>query len=154
LSTVCYLTGSDRERGSRLVLECLKIAAGLIVACLAVGGPAGQEPLSQAPGTEFVGAVNLRSKNLKVDGTVFIPSTVRRADAVIVIVNWGTTQELIFDRSPWRETLARNASAVLLHVRFTEMVAEPGPRAEGAFWDAGSGAGEGLLALLKQLSPV
>ena len=133
-----------------MVHACRRIAAGVIVTCFAVSMPTAQEPLPQAPGTEFVGAVNLRNRNLKIDGTIFFPSSVRRADVVIVIVNWGATQEMLFDRSPWRR-LAQSVAGALLHVRITEMDFGQGPRAEGSFWDAGLGAGEGLLALLNRL---
>lgn len=134
-----------------MVLERYRVATlGVIVTCLVAGVQTAQDPLPLTHGTEFNGAVSLLSKNLKFDGTIFVPSTVRRADAVIVIVNWGATQELIFDRRPWRR-LAQTVTGALLHVRMTEMTAAPGPRTEGPFWDAGSGAGEGLLALLGRL---
>jgi predicted esterase len=126
------------------------VASGILLTCVTGSSHPGQETLPEAPGTEFVAAVNLRERNLKLDGTMFFPSSVRTAHVVIVIVNWGSTQELLFDRRPWRN-LAQTVNGALVHVRFTEMLFGQGSRAAGTFWDAGLGFGEGLVTLLNRL---
>jgi ankyrin repeat protein len=58
----------------------------LIYAAAPSSGPMAQRAADQVPGAEFVAGANLREKNVKAEGTIFVPDRARRVRAVIVLV--------------------------------------------------------------------
>jgi hypothetical protein len=87
-----------------------------------------QRGVDQVPGAEFVSGANLTDKNVKAEGTIFLPDNTRRVRAVIVLAeSWPGA-----DRSPrrpfvdlavgrfrdqaWRR-LSETSECALLHLR-------------------------------------
>ena len=73
-------------------------------------------------GTQIAGAFNLLERGVSADGILFLPSTVPRARAIIVVINWG----LGFNASgsaDWRR-FAASVNAALVGVRFNTISGE------------------------------
>src|SRR5262245_19805613 len=71
---------------------CLCVARRLVAAQ--------QHPLELVPGVEFVASANLTEKNVKADGTIFVPDNVPRVRAVIGLVEgWPGADRGIYDTS-------------------------------------------------------
>ena len=103
-------------------------------------------------GKEYGGAVNLRAQGLKVEGALYLPRTVARIRAVLVLINsgtsWGGLAASVYPDAEVR-TLAATAEAGLLLLRVT-------PLDTGGFMyfvtNATAGADEGLIQLLDRLA--
>jgi dienelactone hydrolase len=66
--------------------------------CTAPRLAAAQRPAELMAGSEFVAGANLSEKNIKADGTIFVPDDVRRVRAVIVLVeSWPGSDRGIYD---------------------------------------------------------
>lgn len=81
------------------------------------------------PGTELAGAVNLPSRNLKAEGTLFLPEkTPSRFRVVIVVMNHGETETWMLTGlnpySAWHK-VAETIGAGLLHLRISPIRAFP-----------------------------
>jgi len=90
-----------------------------------------------------------RSPSIKVDGSLFLPSTTSEAGAVVVLVSSGgesgdALTESVYNDPQWRK-LAETLHAPLLSVRIQ------GP-AQLVVRDATTGSGQGLLMLLERLA--
>lgn len=102
-------------------------------------------------GAEFAAAANLTEKNIKAEGTIFVPRKVPRVLAVIVTVGRGP---LLVERTAepfyfWR-TLSEASKCALLYLRLETIRPEP---AAGAVFirDAAAGGADALLAILQRL---
>ena len=59
---------------------------------------AAQDPAELVSGAEFAAGANLTGKNVKVDGTIFVPDAARRVSAVIVLVgSWPGADRGVYD---------------------------------------------------------
>lgn len=108
------------------------------------------------PGDEFVAAVNLRDKNVKATGTLFVASSVKRVRAVIVLTERGPrtpmTAQSRFGDMNWRK-MAEGCVCALLHFRLDTI--RPIPELTLAYdvlRNAGIGGGDALLGLMERLS--
>jgi pimeloyl-ACP methyl ester carboxylesterase len=73
----------------------------IAVLCLCVGPRvvAAQGSVELVPGTEFTAGANLTAKNVKADGTIFVPDRSRRMSAVIVLVeSWPGADRGVYDQ--------------------------------------------------------
>jgi hypothetical protein len=103
--------------------------------------------LNQVSGPEFAGAVNLRGKDLKIEGRLFTPENVSRVRAVIVAIGWGLGP-YFYDDPQVRELLRATESALLL-ARMSSI----STRLSHTFaLDAAAGGADGLSALLDYLA--
>ena len=99
-------------------------------------------------GMEFAASVNLRAKGVKVEGLIFLPAKVNRAQAVIVVIGWGRGFD-VYQDSEWRK-LSAVLQAGLLQARITPIDTETqgGPFVNSA----DRGGGDGLLMLMERLA--
>ena len=101
-------------------------------------------------GAEFAAAANLTEKNIKAEGTIFVPHNVPRVLAVIVTVG----RAPLVDRAgepfyAWR-TLSETSGCALLYLRLGTI--RPEPAAGDVFVrDAAAGGADALLAILQRL---
>lgn len=95
-------------------------------------------------GAEFAAAVNLPAKDVKVEGTLLVPATVRRVRALIVVTKWGLGEDFYNDRDVL--PLLQATESALLLARFSDMSAK---RFRNVF--AADGA-DGLVSLLERLA--
>ena len=75
---------------------------------------------NETRGVEFAAGVNVRAKDEKAEGLLFVPRNVSHARAVIVVIKYGLGFDNIFYDPRWRK-LAASADAPLLWVRFSEI---------------------------------
>jgi hypothetical protein len=97
-------------------------------------------------GAEFVSGVNLRERDVKIDGVLFIPQQVARIRAVIVAPAWGIGADFYADESVKRLAAATGTAllrATMSHIQTTGMgiVSQ----------NAALGGAEALLLLLRRL---
>jgi hypothetical protein len=103
--------------------------------------------LNRVRGSEFAGAVNIRQKDLKIEGRLFVPENVLRVRAVIVTVLFGRGPDF-YDDPRVRELLGTTESALLL-ARMTSI----STRLTNAFaLDAAAGGVDALPMLLNNLA--
>ena len=101
-------------------------------------------------GAEFAAAANLIEKNIKAEGTIFLPQRVPRVRATIVTVG----RAPLVNRSAepfylWR-TLSETSECAVLYLRLATI--RPDPSAGDAFIrDAAAGGADALLAILQRL---
>ena len=101
-------------------------------------------------GAEFAAAVNLTEKNIKAEGTIFVPHKVPRVLAVIVTVG----RAPLVDRAAepfyvWR-TLSETSKCALLYLRLGTI--RPEPAAGDVFVrNAAAGGADALLGVLQRL---
>src|SRR5260370_14857726 len=98
-------------------------------------------------------AVNLLRKDVKVEGTLFLPQKVGRVRAVIVVINWGIGQSVYRDDPQWRR-LAETLESGLLHARVSDIgpIGTDTPVAAQVVRNAAVGGADGLLMLLRRLA--
>jgi hypothetical protein len=107
----------------------------------------------RSEGRDIAAAVNLPDKDVKVEGTLFIPQNVKRVRAVIVLFNSGIAWNGMggaFYSDPELRRLAAALECALLLPRFTEMQWGTGI---GVLANAALGSGEALIRLLDRLAP-
>lgn len=102
----------------------------------------------ETPGVELVAAANLRQKDVKVEGTLFLPTKVSRVRAVIVAINWGLGEPVYRDGQV-RRLLETTESAFLL--AGISRIAT-GTDSITVVDDAALGGADGLLMLLRDLA--
>jgi pimeloyl-ACP methyl ester carboxylesterase len=81
--------------------------------------PAVQDETTPVPGREIAAALNLHQKDIKADGTLFLPREVRQFRAVVVVMNHGDS-EPVYQDPEWRKAAEALASG-LLHVRISRI---------------------------------
>jgi len=109
------------------------------------------------PGVEFAAATNLSDRNVKATGIVFVPESVPRAHAVIVLIERGPTTPMAaqsrFGDASWR-TLSGKCACALLYVRLDTI--RPIDFSTGAAVDvlrnALLGGADAVLSLLNTLA--
>jgi hypothetical protein len=99
-----------------------------------------------ALGMDVAAAVNVHTKDVKAEGTLFIPLKVSRARIVLVVIDYGLGFQLSVSE-PWRK-LAETVDGALLGVRFSKI----GPSVQkGLAVTDDDGREEALLGLLQRL---
>ncbi len=78
-----------------------------------------QKETNRARGRELAAAVNLHQKDMKAEGTLFLPREVDQLRAVIVVMNWGISQH-VYEDPQWRN-LSEALASGLLHVRISNI---------------------------------
>jgi hypothetical protein len=70
------------------ILSCL---AGIVAVGITVNATfvTAQSDIGEVRGSELAASVNLIKKDVKIDGTFFLPKKVDRVRAVIVVIGWG-----------------------------------------------------------------
>lgn len=125
------------------VLAALSVYASPDV-CLAQRG---SDPV---PGAESIAAADLTDKNIKAEGTIFVPQKVARVQAVLVTV--GRAPLVVRPAEPfymWR-TLSEASECAVLYLRLGTI--RPDPSAGDVFIrDAAAGGADALLAILGRL---
>ena len=105
----------------------------------------------EVQGAEFAAAANLTEKNIKAEGTIFVPHKVPRVLAIIVTVG----RAPLVDRTAepfylWR-TLSETSKCALLYLRLGTI--HPEPAAGDVFVrDAAAGGADALLAIIQRLA--
>jgi hypothetical protein len=95
---------------------CADLALIVVIAVSHDAQPlACQSDTDPVRGRELAAAVNLHQKDIKAEGTLFVPREVRHVRAVIVVINWGMSQYL-YEDPRWRK-LSEGLALGLLHVR-------------------------------------
>ena len=137
----------------------------LLVLIALIGGSPGlhgqgpvQPPFRLVPGMELGASVNLTDRNVKAAGTLFLATKTERARAVVVLMNYGPTEELMLTGSNpysiWHAQCEEQGYG-LLHLRVSPIQAPaPGsqnPNAEPQR-NAAAGGAEALTVLLKMLA--
>ncbi len=77
-----------------------------------------QDETNPVRGRELAAAVNLHQKDMKAEGTLFLPHEVRQFRAVIVVINWGPLSQYLFEDPQWRK-LSEALASSLLQVRIS-----------------------------------
>jgi dienelactone hydrolase len=94
---------------------------------------AAQPPADLVTGAEFTAGANLTEKNVKADGTIFVPDAARRVPAVIVLVEgWPGADRGVYDASGRK---IGDAEAYRLGFRDPRDTADGGDLAVGRFRD-------------------
>jgi hypothetical protein len=76
------------------------MCVAIICSCIGPRVAAAQAPVGQIPGAEFTAGANPTAKNVKADGTMFIPDNTRRVRAVIVLVeSWPGADRGLYDNT-------------------------------------------------------
>lgn len=104
--------------------------------------------IDRVPGMEFSAAVNLQPKDVKVEGTIFVPSAVTRVRVVLVTFEFGLGYNLI--RSPQWPKLLASVEGAGLSVRFSSI--GPGVQKGLAAANAEGAGTDALIAVLQRLS--
>jgi dienelactone hydrolase len=99
-------------------------------------------------GPEFAAAVNLRQKDAKVEGRLFLPQKVSRLRGVVVVIGWGLGFQ-VYDDPAWRK-LAENLEFGLLRATLSHIAARKDNGDLAAFADRGGA--DGVLILLQRLA--
>jgi hypothetical protein len=141
-----------REQICTKTLSCLALiaAVGFSVDSHLVTA---QSNIVEVRGAELAAAVNLLRKDVKVEGTLFLPQKVGRVRAVIVVINWGIGQSVYRDDPQWRR-LAETLESGLLHARVSNIgpIGTDTPVAAQVVRNAAVGGADGLLMLLRRLA--
>src|SRR5215510_1920642 len=66
-------------------------------------------------GTEVAAAVNVTSKNLKVQGVLFLPDGISRLRSLLVVLEYGHS-DLIYESQNWRRA-TKAVESGLMHLR-------------------------------------
>jgi hypothetical protein len=102
-------------------------------------------------GAEFAAAANLTQKNIKAEGTIFVPHKVPRVLAVIVTVGRAPLVDRAAEPFYFWRTLSETSECALLYLRLGTI--HPEPAAGDAFVrDAAAGGADALLAILQRLA--
>lgn len=104
-------------------------------------------------GAEFATAFNIPQRDVKVEGTLFVPPNVGRIRSVIVLLNSGTSWDGMggaFYPNPDLRKLAERLECALLLPRFTTILRESSP--VGILTNARLGGADGILMLLARLA--
>jgi hypothetical protein len=106
--------------------------------------------VEQIRGLEFTGGVNLVSKDLKIDGKLFLSQKTVRIRAIIVAIRWGLGGDLYWD--PQVRTVAEATDSAILQTWITTI------RTNGngviVNNNAAVGGADGLLSMLQSLADV
>ena len=124
----------------------------LIVALSVCGWPyssSAQSRTDTVQGAEFAATADLTEKNIKAEGTIFVPPKVPRVRAVIVTVGRGP----LVDRAAepfylWRP-LSATSECALLYLRLATI--RPEPAGDVFIRDAAAGGAAALVAILERL---
>lgn len=108
-----------------------------------------QDDTAQPQGLEFAAAANLLEKNVKVEGTLFLPDTLDRVRLVVVVMNWGISPA-VYEDPEWRR-LVTSLGGGLLHARITNIRAIS-PLRPQLVRQAALGGDAGLLMVLNRLA--
>jgi hypothetical protein len=108
------------------------------------------------PGTDWAGAVNLSSRNLKAEGTLFLPEKAPATfRAVIVVMNHGETESAMLTGlnpySAWHK-VGETIGAGILHLRISSIRAFPAGPVQADVEpnrNAAAGGDEALAALMR-----
>jgi len=123
-------------------------AAAILTLCARFSSA--QSGIARVPEAEFVATANLTGKNVKAEGTIFVPHKVTRIRAVIVTVGrtpLGNTAAEPFHL--WR-TLSETSECAVLYLRLGTI--RPEPAAGPVFIrDASAGGADALFAILQRL---
>jgi pimeloyl-ACP methyl ester carboxylesterase len=103
-------------------------------------------------GTEYAAAINLKTKNVKAEVTLFIPDGVSRVRGAIAVIAYGLggTSCCYYDEM-WRQT-AKSLQFVLLRPRFSAMTESDAAVVAGVFNDARLGGADALVRALEMLA--
>jgi len=147
----------------------------LFCLCVGPGVAAAQRAVDQVPGDEFAAGANFTGKNVKAEGTIFVPDNARRVRAVIVLVeSWPGAERPAerpfldlavgrFRDQVWR-TLSETSECALLYLRLGTIRPEPsaGVVVNGIVLsngvssrvvrNAAAGGADALLAILQRLA--
>ncbi len=129
----------------------------LLMAFDAAGQPAQTKPpFVVTHGSEIAAAINIPQKDLKLEGTLFLPERARRIRAVLVVMaNAETNALMLTGQNPYSvwHTAAESLSCALLHLRVSPIRApEPGPNPNDPQRNAALGGADGLLALMHRFA--
>jgi hypothetical protein len=106
----------------------------------------------KAGGTEHAAAVNLSARDIKIEGTVFVPPNAPRVRAVVVLLNSGTSWTGMggwFYQDSGLRNLAEKLQVALFLPRFTTIARES---VAGLLANARLGGAEGIFRLLELLA--
>lgn len=127
----------------------LTVVAGVCL-CVSPYSSSAQGRGDEVQGAEFAAAANLTEKNIKAEGTIFVPQKVPRVLAVLVTVG----RAPLADRAAepfyvWR-TLCETSGCALLYLRLGTI--RPEPAASDVFVrDAAAGGADALLQILQRV---
>lgn len=111
-----------------------------------------QRSVEQVPGNEYTAGANPSGKNVKAEGTIFVPDKASYVRAVIVQVERRPLSNLAvgpFRDQVWR-TLVETSECALLHLRLVTI--RPEPSADPlVIRNAAAGGADALLAMLQLL---
>jgi dienelactone hydrolase len=113
---------------------------------------AAQSESGQVRGVEIAAAVNLKKKDVKIEGTLFVPEKVSRVRAVIVAINWGIGGSVYQD--PQFRKLIETLQSCLLLARVSNIgpTLANVPVADRVERNAAIGGAEALILLLQRLA--
>jgi hypothetical protein len=98
LKSITCVNESGEKHMSKRSIRVELIAA--LCLCVWPRPFAAQDPADLVPGAEFAAGANLTEKNVKADGTIFVPDAARRVRAVIVLVgSWPGADRGVYDTS-------------------------------------------------------
>ena len=123
---------------------CLTISSRLVLA---------QRPVEPVPGTEYTTGANLPGKNVKAEGTIFVPDKASYVRAVIVQVERRPLSDLAVGpfRDPMWRALAETSECALLHLRLTTIRPEASADQLVMIRDAAAGGADAILAMMQLL---
>ena len=125
---------------------------GIVALCLCVWPcfPSAQVGIDPVPGAEFTADVNLTEKNVKAEGTIFVPRKVPRVRAVIVTVGRAPLVDLTAEPFYLWRTLSETSECAVLYLRLGTI--RPDPEAGPVFIrNAAAGGADALFAILQRL---
>lgn len=129
----------------------MRLTAYLSAMVLVLSGLTLQAQLDPIRGSEFAAALNVPSKNLKVEGRAFVPDSVQSLRAAIVFMTVGETPILFYEPS-W-QSLAAATNAALVVARVTYIAPPDGqvPVSGQPARNATGGGADALLTVLERL---
>lgn len=100
---------------------------GIVALCLCVWPcfPSAQVGIDPVPGAEFTADVNLTEKNVKAEGTIFVPRKVPRVRAVIVTVGRAPLVNLTAEPFYLWRTLSETSECAVLYLRLETIRPDP-----------------------------
>ncbi len=107
-------------------------------------------PLLVAVPQEFSTKLNVPSKDVHVEGTLWLPSDINQVRCVIITLNFNQGEQL-YREPEWRDLAKRTACGLLLTTISSTVGDSPLPRAD-PIRNAGVGGEAGLLLLLNRLA--
>jgi hypothetical protein len=108
--------------------------------------PSAQGGIDRVPRAEFAATANLTAKNVKAQGTIFVPHKPPRVRAVIVAVGRAPLVNMAAEPFHLWRTLSETSECALLYLRLGTI--RPEPAAGPVFIrDAAAGGAEALFAI-------